>query len=86
MSGATEYVELTTSAYSALSSGQATVRVVRAAEQKVRLVLGTSQPSASTNDWYPLGEEEEQFENLDANTIVYARGDGGPASVRVMRI
>ena len=75
MAASTEAVTLSSSAYVALSSGQATVLVH--VDSPTKIAIGTSLPSADTANWFPLsgdeGDNQMAFEGLDPTENVYAR-------------
>lgn len=72
MAASTEAVTLSSTAYVALSSGQATVLIH--AEAPIRVSIGTSLPSADTDNWFPLeAGGEMQFDGMGAADIVYAK-------------
>lgn len=86
VSASTEYFELSETAYTALSEGQASVVVRSMTEVGGRISMGTSAPSASTDDWVRLEHDDPWvFENLTENTNIYARAESGTVKVRVVK-
>lgn len=84
MATGTEYVALTDAAYTAVSAGDATVRVRAGATMRVS--IAASLPAAGANDyWLHPAHEELNLTGLDATDNVYLRADGESADARVFR-
>jgi hypothetical protein len=76
MTTQTAAVTLTSeAAYTALSSGQATV-LIESRSGRLRIHIGQTLPDAATDNWFPLEDGEPMhFQGLGASDNVYAKMD-----------
>lgn len=85
MAASTVAVSLTSTAYTALSSGESTL-VIWPGQGSCRLHIGQSAPAASTDNWFPLPAGESfAIEGVASTDVVYARSEGATGQVKVLR-
>ncbi len=90
MAASTAAYTVTTSAYTALSAGEAAVMLMAmnqgGVKGGIRLHLGTALPAADTEDWFPVESMKNfAFEGLSSTENVYARAMSANVTVRVMK-